>query len=78
MSRLLFWIALFVLAWWLWRRATRPSRPSPQEPREEETVPMVRCAQCGVHVPRSNALQDEQNWYCSRAHLEQDRTDRGR
>lgn len=78
MTRVLFWIALFILAWWLWRKATRPARTSTQEPREEQTVPMVRCAQCGVHVPRSNALQDEQNWYCSRAHLEQDRADRGR
>lgn len=78
MTRLLFWIALFILAWWLWRKATRPSRPAAEKPGEEQTVPMVRCAQCGVHVPRSNALQDEQNWYCSRTHLEQDRSDRGR
>ncbi|MFV3306632.1 PP0621 family protein [Pseudomonas sp. NY15181] len=77
MTRLLFWILLFALGWWLWRKATRPARPSEPAPREEKTVPMVRCAQCGVHVPRSDALQDESNWYCSRAHLDQDRADRG-
>ena len=72
MTRLLFWIALFALAWWLWRKATRPSRPSTPASGEEQTVPMVRCAQCGVHVPRANALQHEQRWYCSQAHLQQD------
>ncbi|MBO3276753.1 PP0621 family protein [Pseudomonas schmalbachii] len=76
MIRLLFWIALFALAWWLWRKATRPA---PQAPRRDETAePMVRCAQCGVHVPRTQALQDDQRWYCSRAHLEQDHAKRER
>ncbi|SFW84256.1 hypothetical protein EDB98_12047 [Pseudomonas fluorescens] len=32
---------------------------------------MVRCAQCGVHLPRDRALALEQQWYCSQAHLEQ-------
>lgn len=71
MIRLLFWILLFALAWWFWRKATRPQRPA-SAPREEQAEPMVRCAQCGVHVPRAQALQHEQNWYCSRAHLPRD------
>lgn len=70
MTRLLFWIILFGLAYWLWRKATRPQRPTPRA--EEQAEPMVRCAQCGVHVPRASALQHEQRWYCSRAHLQQD------
>ncbi|QRY81441.1 hypothetical protein JVX91_10175 [Pseudomonas sp. PDNC002] len=78
MTRLLFWIALFILAWWLWRKATRPARPATKATGDERATPMVRCTQCGVHVPQGDALQDEQNWYCSRAHLEQDRSTRGR
>jgi uncharacterized protein len=31
----------------------------------------VRCAHCGVHVPQSQALSQDQRWYCSQAHLEQ-------
>jgi uncharacterized protein len=34
---------------------------------------MVRCAQCGIHLPRSEALLKEGRTYCSTAHLEQDR-----
>ncbi|WP_281687543.1 PP0621 family protein [Pseudomonas citronellolis] len=71
MVRLLFWILLIALIWWLWRKATRPQRP-PQAPLDDPAEPMVRCAQCGVHVPRANALQHEQRWYCSQAHLQQD------
>jgi uncharacterized protein len=34
---------------------------------------MVRCAQCGIHLPRSEALLLSGRTYCSTAHLEQDR-----
>ncbi|MDG9853657.1 PP0621 family protein [Pseudomonas nitroreducens] len=78
MTRLLFWIALFALGWWLWRKATRPARTVDKPKGDDPAAPMVRCAQCGVHVPQTHALQDESKWYCSRAHLEQDRSDRGR
>lgn len=70
--RLLFWIALICAAVWIWRRyISAPKRPR-QAPREPEAAaPMVRCAQCGVHVPQSEALNQDQRWFCSRAHLEQ-------
>jgi uncharacterized protein len=29
---------------------------------------MIRCAQCGVHVPRNLAVNQDQHWYCSQAH----------
>jgi uncharacterized protein len=66
--RLLFWIILIVAAVWFWRRLRRakPTAPQPQEP-----APMVRCAQCRVHLPQREALQDQGLWYCSQRHLEQ-------
>ncbi|MCP2074529.1 UNVERIFIED_ORG: uncharacterized protein J2Y77_003965 [Pseudomonas lini] len=45
----------------------RTSRPT----QEQDAPPMVRCAHCGVHLPRDRALALEQQWYCSQAHLEQ-------
>jgi uncharacterized protein len=54
---------------WIWRRfISQPKRP---RPREDAAAPMVRCAHCGVHVPQSQALSQDQRWYCSQAHLEQ-------
>ncbi|MHB0851849.1 PP0621 family protein [Stutzerimonas nitrititolerans] len=67
--RLLFWIILIAAAFWLWRRVMRKGS---NKQAAQTTLPMVRCAQCGVHVPRAQALQNEDRWYCSRAHLEQD------
>lgn len=69
MFRLLFWIALIAAAFWLWRKLKR-KRPTPKA--EPNTTPMVRCSQCGLHVPQTQALQTRNRWYCSRAHLEQD------
>ncbi|ERI54415.1 PP0621 family protein [Pseudomonas sp. NPDC077186] len=67
--RLLFWIAVIFAAIWIWRRfVSKPKRP---RPREDAAAPMVRCAHCGVHVPQSQALSQDQRWYCSQAHLEQ-------
>lgn len=66
--RLLFWFALIAAGLWLWRKAQRPPSTRQQEP---DSVPMVRCAQCGVHLPRQSALHSQNHWYCSQQHLEQ-------
>ncbi|MDX9671087.1 MULTISPECIES: PP0621 family protein [unclassified Pseudomonas] len=70
MLRLLFWIVLIFAALWLWRKFKAPAS-SAQAPREQDAAPMVRCAHCGVHLPRDRALNLQQQWYCSQAHLEQ-------
>ena len=67
--RLLFWIAVIAAAFWLWRRLSRPARRPGGK--NEIPAPMVRCAHCGVHLPREHALVQGERWYCSQAHLEQ-------
>ncbi|WP_223451752.1 MULTISPECIES: PP0621 family protein [unclassified Pseudomonas] len=66
----LFWIALIVAAIWFWLKHKRQVA-APKSPAELEAAPMVRCAHCGVHLPRDRALSLQQQWYCSQAHLEQ-------
>ncbi|WP_150803304.1 PP0621 family protein [Pseudomonas fluorescens] len=70
MLRLLFWIALIAAAVWLWRKF-KHSPSVANTPDEKIAAPMVRCAHCGVHLPRDRALSLQQQWYCSQAHLEQ-------
>lgn len=65
--RLLFWVVLIAAGFWLWRRLTR----KPARKAEPDTLPMVRCAHCGIHVPREQAVVAQDQWYCSQAHLEQ-------
>ncbi|WP_085726148.1 PP0621 family protein [Pseudomonas sp. R37(2017)] len=77
MLRLLFWIALIAAAVWFWRKF-KGKASTPASPAEREAAPMVRCAHCGVHLPRDHALSLDQRWYCSQAHLEQDKGSSGR
>jgi uncharacterized protein len=70
MIRLLFWVALILLAVWAWRKFKSPAL-NRRRPGSEKALPMVRCAQCGLHLPDSRALRQGELWYCSQAHLEQ-------
>jgi len=70
MIRLIMWVALIAAAVWFVKRLINPPAPRPKaQPPEIAATPMVRCAHCGVHVPQDRALSQEQQWYCSQAHL---------
>ena len=45
-------------------------RHPPSEASEElkTTQDMVRCAHCGLFLPRQEALSQRGDWYCSEAH----------
>ena len=68
MGRLLVLILLVVLAVWLLWRALRGSRPAGAEKSPLEQQDLVRCARCGVHLPRSEARQAEGALYCGEEH----------
>lgn len=70
MIRLIFWIAIVFAALWLWRKI-KPSAPQQAPKAGDQTLLMVRCAHCGVHLPQDRALNRDQQWYCSPAHLQQ-------
>jgi uncharacterized protein len=65
---LLFFIFMVLL--WQWRQARQPKvkqeqrKPTPPA----EVLSMVECAQCGVHLPASDALAGRNGVYCSLAH----------
>ena len=66
MFRLIVLIALVVLAVWLVRRALRgPSATGKPVAHEAE---LVRCAHCGVHLPKLEAREAAGALYCSEEH----------
>lgn len=74
MLRLIFWFALIAAAVWLWRRFKQPSsaqRPTDDSAASHDAAPMVRCACCGIHLPKAQALPAAELWYCSQQHLTQ-------
>ncbi|TDY01177.1 PP0621 family protein [Thiohalophilus thiocyanatoxydans] len=49
-------------------RERRKNVPQPGRPIEN----MVRCEQCGTHVPEKEAIRRDGRYYCSHAHLPHD------
>lgn len=68
--RLIVLIALAVLVVWLLRRALRGpvEKTDIQGKTQAKGGELVRCAHCGVHLPRSEARQAAGALYCSEEH----------
>ena len=58
-------VALVVLAVWLVRRALRAPQDRTAGQRQGE---LVRCAHCGLHLPRAEAREAAGALYCSEEH----------
>lgn len=73
-------IVVVVGVLWLMRSLRKPSGQAPTQkpvtpPQQEE---MVSCAQCGVHLPRSEALPGRGGVFCGETHriaFERDQSD---
>ena len=64
MSRLFFLLAIVAVVYLLVRSYRRSL------PRQDDAVveDMVRCAQCGVHLPRGESVMANGRFFCSAAH----------
>ena len=65
MSRLLFLLAAIAVVYWLLKSYRKQSPKQDVPPATED---MVRCAQCGVHLPKSESILVGGNFYCCDAH----------
>jgi hypothetical protein len=52
----------------LLRRAFDAFRQRPTQPSDDKQVQVLRCLQCGVHVPEQEAVIDQQGSFCCRQH----------
>jgi uncharacterized protein len=67
MGRVIILILIGVALWWLFRGLFRAqvrdeAKPPAQSPQGED---MVRCARCGVNLPRSEAREEGGKLYCA-------------
>ncbi len=67
MKVLIIALAVALLLWLMFGRAPRRGKP-PGGTTRGAAEDMVSCAQCGVHLPRSEALAARSLHYCSAAH----------
>jgi len=65
MSRLLLLVVIAAVVYLLIRSYRRKSEAADKEAVAED---MVRCAHCGVHLPRSESIQADGRFYCSTEH----------
>jgi uncharacterized protein len=65
MSRLILLVVL-IAAIYLLLKFYRRGVTKNDEPAQVEA--MVRCEQCGVHLPKSESVQADGNYFCSDAH----------
>jgi len=69
MGRLIVLVALVVAVVWLVRRALRsPGEEADLRKRAQAAGELVRCAHCGMHLPRSEACEAGGLVYCSDEH----------
>ena len=66
-GRLLFWLLLGLIAWWIVRpRKAAPPKPASRAGAAPEA--MVDCAHCGLHFPANEAVRDGARVFCCSAH----------
>lgn len=65
MSRLLFIFAVIAVVYWLLKSY---GKQSPKQDSKATSEDMVRCAQCGVHLPKSESILAGGKFYCCDAH----------
>lgn len=54
---------------WLYQRGrARALRGNDAARNPPKALPMVRCARCGTHVPRDDAVLGQRGSYCTNAH----------
>ena len=69
MGKLLVLIALVMVGVWLVKRALREAaRDDPAPPAAKASEELVRCAHCGLLLPRGEARQAGGAIYCSEEH----------
>lgn len=69
MSRLLFLLAIVVLVYLL-IRSYRSRVRGKDVPGDEKALAedMVRCAHCGVHLPKGESIHADEEFFCGAAH----------
>jgi uncharacterized protein len=64
---LLFFVVVIAVVYWLLKSYSKQlSKEDEDTPRQAED--MVRCAHCGVHLPKYESILAGNEYYCSEAH----------
>jgi uncharacterized protein len=68
MGKLLVLVLVGVVFYLVWRGVVRRVRTDRRRGSGADAEPMVGCRQCGVHLPISEAVEADGNYFCSEEH----------
>ncbi len=68
MGKLIFLVLAIAFAWVV-LKAYRKSITRERPPHAAAPEDMVRCAHCGVHLPKSESHASDKRFFCSEEHL---------
>lgn len=68
MSRVLFFVLLALAIYLVWRVLQKKQLPPRDEKPNALRLPMVSCATCGLHIPRNEALMQDERYFCCEEH----------
>jgi uncharacterized protein len=69
MSRIVFFVLLAVAVYLVWRLLQKKiQRPPNGADSDVPRLAMVSCAMCGLHVPREEALMQDERFFCCEEH----------
>ncbi len=68
MSRLLFFVVVIAVVYWLLKSYSKQLSKEDGEDTPRQAEDMVRCVHCGVHLPKHESILAGNEYYCSEAH----------
>ena len=68
MSRLLIFVVIAVIVYILLKSYRKKLSGEEKHKEGEQVEDMVRCAQCGVHLPKRESITSDGKFYCCDAH----------
>lgn len=68
MAKILLLALAFAAAYWLFRRYRRTIDGESHRTPAGEAEDMVRCARCGIHIPRREGVAAAERYFCSVEH----------
>jgi len=60
------WLLITIIRRFMWRR-----REDRREKQSLQAMNMVACDYCGIHLPQSEAVSQEDHYYCCKEHARQ-------
>ena len=68
MGRIFFFVVLALVIYVGWRLFKASQLPRDGRDTNVPRLPMVSCAKCGLHIPRNEALVQDDRFFCCEEH----------